>query len=263
MGFTDGRATSMGTQAQVGGRSAPSVINLAYAQGGVFWDGRAASLEEQAVGPIAKPIEMSNTHENVVARLNTIPGYREQFEHVFDSPEVTIENVGKAIATFERTIISGNAPWDRFIKGDEGALLEEARRGLDLFESKANCIRCHAGFNLTDNQFKNIGVGFDGPDPDLGRYEFTGTEGDQGRFKTPTLRALRYTAPYMHDGSEQTLEDVIEYYDRGGNPNPYLDEEMKPLELTEQEKADLLALMYAFDGEGWMVTAPIQLPAEP
>ena len=141
--------------------------------------------------------------------------------------------------------------------------LEEARRGLDLFENKANCIRCHAGFNLTDNQFKNIGVAFDGPDPDLGRYEFTGTEGDQGRFKTPTLRALRYTAPYMHDGSEKTLEDVIEYYDRGGNPNPYLDEEMKPLELTEQEKADLLALMYAFDGEGWMVTAPIQLPAEP
>ena len=130
MGFTDGRATSMGTQAQVGGRSAPSVINLAYAQGGVFWDGRAASLEEQAVGPIANPIEMSNTHENVVARLNTIPGYREQFEHVFDSPEVTIENVGKAIATFERTIISGNAPWDRFIKGDEGALLRGGPQGI-------------------------------------------------------------------------------------------------------------------------------------
>ncbi len=107
MGFTDGRATSMGTQAQVGGRSAPSVINLAYAQGGVFWDGRAASLEEQAIGPIANPIEMSNTHENVVARLNTIPGYREQFEHVFGSPEVTIEHVAKAIAAFERTIIAG------------------------------------------------------------------------------------------------------------------------------------------------------------
>ncbi len=116
MGFTDGRATSMGTQAQVGGRSAPSIINLAYAPNGVFWDGRAASLEEQAVGPIASSIEMSNTHENAVARLNTIPGYREQFEHVFGSPEVTIENVGKAIAAFERTVIAGNAPWDRFIK---------------------------------------------------------------------------------------------------------------------------------------------------
>ena len=110
---------------------------------------------------------MSNTHENVVARLNTIPGYREQFEHVFGSPEVTIENVGKAIATFERIIIAGNAPWDRFVKGEEGALSEEARRGWDLFQNKANCLPCHAGFNLTDNQFKNIGVGFDGPDPDL------------------------------------------------------------------------------------------------
>ena len=264
MGFTDGRATSMGTQAQVGGRSAPSVINLAYAQGGVFWDGRAASLEEQAIGPIANPIEMSNTHENVVARLSTIPGYREQFEHVFGSPEVTIENVGKAIATFERTIIAGNAPWDRFMKGETSALSEEATRGWELFQNKALCIRCHAGFNLTDNQFKNIGVGFDGPEPDLGRYDFTGAEGDQGRFKTPTLRALRYTGPYMHDGSEATLEDVIEYYDRGGNPNPYLDEVMMgPLELTEQDKADLLALLYAFEGEGWMVTAPIQLPEEP
>ena len=191
------------------------------------------------------------------------PGYREQFEHVFGSPEVTIENVGKAIAAFERTIIAGNAPWDRFIKGEEGALSEEARRGWDLFQNKANCIRCHAGFNLTDNQFKNIGVGFDGPNPDLGRYEFTGAEGDQGRFKTPTLRALRYTGPYMHNGSEKTLEDVIEYYNRGGNSNPYLDEEMKPLELTEQEKVDLLAVLHAFEGEGWMVTAPIQLPAEP
>lgn len=263
MGFTDGRATSMGTQAQVGGRSAPSVINLAYAQGGIFWDGRAASLEEQAIGPIANPIEMSNTHENAVARLNTIPGYREQFEHVFGSSEVTIENVGKAIAAFERTIIDGNAPWDRFIKGETGALSEEATRGWELFQNKALCISCHAGFNLTTNQFKNIGVGFDRPEPDLGRYEFTGVEGDQGRFKTPTLRALRYTAPYMHDGSEATLEDVIEYYDRGGNPNPYLDEVMTPLGLTEQEKADLLALLYAFEGEGWMVTAPIQLPEEP
>ncbi len=262
MGFTDGRETSMGAQGQVGGRSAPSVINVAYAPN-VFWDGRAASLEEQAIGPIANPIEMANTHENAVARLNSCPGYREQFAHVFGSPEVTIENVGKAIAAFERTILAGNAPWDRFINGDAGALSEEARRGWDLFQNKASCVRCHAGFNLTDNQFHNIGVGFDGPDPDLGRYEVTGVDGDQGRFKTPTLRALRYTAPYMHDGSERTLEDVIEYYNRGDNPNPYLNEQMKPLELTAQEKADLLALLDAFEGGGWMVAAPIQLPAEP
>jgi len=150
------------------------------------------------------------------------------------------------------------------LKGEAGALSEEARRGWDLFQKKANCIRCHAGFNLTDNQFHNIGVGVDRrPDPDLGRYGVTRAEGDQGRFKTPTLRALRYTAPYMHDGSEKTLADVIEYYDRGGNRNPNLDEQMKPLGLSPPEKADLLALLDAFQGEGWKVTAPIQLPAEP
>ena len=245
LGFTD-LETSIG-------RSAPSIINLAYATNGLFWDGRTSSLETQVMGRM---------HEDAITSLGTIPGYREQFEHVFGSPEVTIENVGKAIAAFERTIIAGNAPWDRFVKGEEDALSEEARRGWNLFQDKANCIRCHAGFNLTDNQFHNIGVEFDGLDPDLGRWVITGTEGDQGRFKTPTLRALRYTAPYMHDGSEKTLEDVIEYYDRGGNPNPYLDTEMRPLELTEQEKADLLVLLDAFEGEGWMVAAPSQLPSE-
>ena len=181
MGFTDGRATSMGTQAQVGGRSAPSVINLAYAPNGVFWDGRAASLEAQAIGPIANPIEMSNTHENVVARLNTIPGYQEQFAHVFGAPEVTIENVGKAIAAFERTIISGNAPWDRFIKGETGALSEEATRGWDLFQNKALCIRCHAGFNLTDNQLKKISAwDSTGPSPTWDGMSLPALKGTRG-----------------------------------------------------------------------------------
>jgi cytochrome c peroxidase len=262
MGFADGRRTSMGTRGQVGGRSAPTVINLAYATGGVFWDGRAASLEEQAKGPIQNPIEMSNTHKNVVATLNALPGYRSQFEHVFGSPEITIDNVAKAIAAFERVIISGNSPWDRFMKGDQTALSEEARRGRDLFQTKANCIRCHAGFNLTNNQFRNIGVGFDGPNPDLGRYEFTRNDGDRGRFKTPTLREITFTAPYMHDGSEPTLEGVIEYYDRGGNPNPYLDSDIEPLHLSKQEKADLLAFLHSLNGEGWKVQAPIQLPPD-
>jgi cytochrome c peroxidase len=236
------------------------VINLAYATGGVFWDGRAASLEEQAKGPIKNPIEMSNTHENAVSTLNALPGYRAQFEHVFGSPEITIDNVAKAIASFERVIISGNSRWDRFVKGDQTALSEEARRGRDLFQTKANCIRCHAGFNLTNNQFRNIGVGFDRPNPDLGRYEFTKNESDRGRFKTPTLREITFTAPYMHDGSEATLEDVIEYYDRGGNG-------IEPdhghrAYLTKQEKADLLALLHSFNGEGWKVQPPIQLPPD-
>lgn len=263
MGFTDGRPTSMGTKAQIGGRSAPSVINLAYAPNGVFWDGRAKDLEDQAKGPIQNPIEMSNTHEAAVRRLNTIPGYREQFQQVFGSADITIDNVAKAIATFERTVISGNSPWDRFLKGDQNALSDQAKRGWDIYQKKANCIACHAGFNLTDNQFHNIGVGFDKPNPDLGRYLVTKAEDDRGRFKTPTLREITYTAPYMHDGSEKTLEDVIEFYNKGGNKNPQLDERIKPLNLTAQEKADLLALLKSFNGEGWMRTAPIQLPADP
>jgi len=262
MGFTDGRRTSMGTRGQVGGRSAPTFINLAYATGGVFWDGRAASLEDQAKGPIKDPIEMSNTHEKAVATLNALPGYRAQFEHVFGSPEITIDNVAKAIAVFERVIISGNSPWDRFMKGDQTALSKEAQRGRNLFQTKANCIRCHAGFNLTNNQFRNIGVGFDRPNPDLGRYEFTRNESDRGRFKTTTLREITFTAPYMHDGSEPTLEAVINYYDRGGNQNPNLDSDIEPLHLTKQEKADLLAFLQSFNGEGWKVQAPIQLPPD-
>ncbi len=252
----------MGVRGQVGGRSAPSVINLSYAQNGVFWDGRAKSLEDQAKGPIANPIEMANTHEAVAAKLNTIPGYRDQFQQVFGSPDVTIDNVAKAIAAFERTIISGNAPWDRFMKGETTALSDSAKPGWELFQNKANCIKCHAGFNLTDNAYHNLGVGFDKPNPDLGRYEVTKAGEDRGRFKTPTLREITYTGPYMHDGSHQTLEEVIEFYNKGGVKNPQLDVEMKPLNLTAAEKADMVAFLKSLNGEGWMAKAPIALPAD-
>jgi cytochrome c peroxidase len=262
MGFTDGRPSSMGVRGQVGGRSAPSVINLAYAQNGVFWDGRAKSLEDQAKGPIANPIEMANTHEVLVQRLNTIPGYRDQFQLVFGSADITIDNVAKAIAAFERTVISGNSPWDRFMKGDATALSDSAKRGWDLFQKKANCIACHAGFNLTDNGYHNLGVGFDKSNPDLGRYAVTKAEEDRGRFKTPTLREITYTAPYMHDGSARTLEEVIDLYNKGGIKNPQLDPEMKPLNLSNQEKADLVAFLRSLNGEGWQVKPPIALPAE-
>lgn len=263
MGFTDGRPTSMGTKAQVGGRSAPTIINLAYAPNGVFWDGRAASLEEQSKGPIANPIEMSNTHDAAIGTLNGIPGYRQQFQAVFGSPEITLDNTAKAIAAFERTIISGNSPWDRFLKGDETALSESAKRGWEIYKGKANCLPCHAGFNLTDNGYRNLGVGLDKPDPDLGRFLVTNNEEDRGRFKTPTLREITYTGPYMHDGRFQTLEEVIDFYDRGGIKNPQLDPEMRPLNLTAAEKADLLALLKSFNGEGWKVTPPVSLPPSP
>ncbi len=262
MGFTDGRATSMGVKAQTGGRSAPTVINLAYATNGVFWDGRAKSLEEQALGPIANPIEMGSTHQGTMARLNGIPGYKEQFKHVFGTDDIKIEDAAKAIAAFERTIISGNSSWDRFQKGDASALSDSARLGWELFQKKAECIGCHAGFNLTDNGYHNIGVGLDKPEPDLGRYVVTKAEEDRGRFKTPTLREIIYTGPYMHDGSEKTLEDVVEFYNKGGNKNPQLDEKIKPLNLTKEEKANLVAFLKSLNGEGWQAKMPTSFPPD-
>ena len=198
----------------------------------------------------------------MVATLNGIQGYKAQFQQVFGSPEITIDNAAKAIAAFERTVISGNSPWDRFMKGDASAMSDSAKRGWNLFQNKAHCIACHAGFNLTDNNYHNLGDGLDKPQPDLGRYVVTKNEEDKGRFKTPTLREITYTGPYMHDGSLRTLEEVIDFYDKGGIKNAQLDKEMKPLHLTPAEKADLVAFLKSLNGEGWQRTAPIALPED-
>ena len=253
-GWTDQAPVSTGIDGQKGGRSAPTVINASY-NIFQFWDGRAASLEEQAVGPIENPIEMGETHENVVRKLNAISGYRDQFQAVFGT-DVTIDGIGKAIAAFERTVVSGDSPYDRYQAGDKTALGEEAVRGLALFTGKALCSQCHVGFNLSDGVFHNIGVGMDAEEPDLGRFDVTGEEKDRGAFKTPILRELTKTAPYMHDGSEATLEDVMTFYNKGGLANEWLDPKIEPLSLTEQEMADLVALMKSLDGKVQPVAAP-------
>jgi cytochrome c peroxidase len=243
------------------------IINSAFHQT-QFWDGRTPTLEEQALGPVANPVEMANRLENMIATLNTIPGYRQQFLAIFGSEEITEENVGKAIATFERVIQSGNSPWDRYTVGrDETAVSEAAKRGHELHMGKAGCSQCHVGVNFTDAPFglyHNIGVGMDAEEPDLGRYVVTGEEADKGAFKTPTLRDVALTAPYMHDGSQATLEEVLEFYDVGGHPNEWLDPKMRPLNLTEEEEADLIAFMEALTGEvpEWSKRAP-KLPPTP
>ncbi len=258
-GFTDQAAVSTGIDGQKGGRSAPTVINTGFIHF-QFWDGRAPSLEEQAKGPIENPIEMGTTHEAVVEKLSKVEGYKPLFNAAFGSEEVTIDRIAMAIASFERTVLSGNSAWDRYVYNrDESALSESARRGLELFEGKALCTRCHVGFNLTDSLFHNLGVGMDAEEPDLGRYVVTKQEKDKGAFKTPTLRDISKTAPYMHDGSVATLEEVIELYDRGGEPNEWLDPKMEKLGLTDQEKADLLAFMLSLDGD-WKIAAPEKLP---
>lgn len=264
--FADGEPFSTGIGGQKGGRSAPTVINRAYSTL-QFWDGRAASLEEQAKGPIANPIEMTSdktadeAHEACVKRLRAVPGYVQRFDKVFGPGQLNIDTVAKAIATFERTVYSGNAPFDKYNAGDKKAMSESQIRGMNVFFNKAACDSCHIGFNFTDGSYVNIGIGMDKPKPDLGRYEISKKEEDKGAFKTPTLREIDRTGPYMHDGSLKTLEDVVEHYDKGGIKNQWLDQRMKPLKLTAQEKKDLVAFMKALSGEGWQdKTAPKEFP---
>jgi len=254
-GWTDQAPVSTGIKGQKGGISAPTVLNSAY-MGLQFWDGRAASLEEQAKGPIENPVEMGSTHKLTVDRLKTIKGYAPLFKKAFGDEEIDIERVAKAIATFERTVLTGNAPYDKWQAGDKKAMSASDVRGFNLFHGKANCAICHDGFNFSNSDFHNIGVGMQAKEPNVGRYAQTKNENHIGAFKTPTLRNLKYTAPYMHDGSEATLETVVEYYNKGGFANPHLDGRMKPLGLTEQEKKDLVAFMNALNGDPVAVKFP-------
>ena len=240
-GWSDGRATSKGVDGQVGNRNAPTIINAAFNRF-QFWDGRAATLEEQALGPIENPIEMNHPIAACVEKLNEIEGYKKQFNEIFGS-DVTKETLAKAIAAYERTILSGNAPYDRYKAGDESALSESAVRGMKLFFGTANCSACHSGPHFTDFAFHNVGVGMDSENPDKGRFEISGLGGDTGAFKTPTLREIARTGPYMHDGSMKTLEEIIKHYNEGGTPNEFLDEEIFELDLSDQDQADLIAFL--------------------
>ncbi len=259
-GWTDNLPVSVGVGGKKGGRSAPTIINRVFSEA-QFWDGRAPSLEAQAVGPIANPIEMNLPHAEAVKKISDIAGYKPLFKAAFKDETVTIERIGKAIASFERTIVSGNSPFDKFEAGDKTALSESAQRGRELFRDpvKGRCSICHAGANFTDEKFHNLGVGADQPDwqkNHAGQMDHTKKPEDLGKYKTPTLRNIADTAPYMHDGSEATLEAAVEFYVKGGIKNPNLDPEMKPLELTDQEKADLVEYLKALSGEVTKVTPP-------
>ncbi|MEM7315356.1 MAG: cytochrome c peroxidase [Planctomycetota bacterium] len=272
-GFGKHTQFGVGIEKQEGNRNSPVSYNR-IVSGPQFWDGRADSLEAQAIGPIENPIEMGNTHENCVATLKGIEGYVAQFDKIFPGEGVTIENVGKAIATFERTIVTGPTKYDylEVVKstesqwGDEIEELEEEDperfslyemakemteeldegivRGRDLFFSeKSNCTACHAGANFTDEKYHNLGVGMEAAEPDVGRFSETKKPEDTGAFKTPTVRNVATSAPYMHDGSQKTLEEVVEWYAKGGHANEHLSDKVKKLELTDQDKNDLVVFM--------------------
>jgi cytochrome c peroxidase len=257
-GFADPNQTSVGVGGQRGGRQSPTVYNTAFNLF-QFWDGRAGSLEEQAIGPIHNPVEMAETHDNVVPKIGKIKGYQELFQKVFGTG-VSLQGIAEAIAAFERTIISTNSSFDKFVLGDPQAMGEDAQRGMAVFKGKGRCILCHNDSNFTDNQFHNTGVPQVGPmEEDLGRYEVTRRDADKGAFKTPTLRSIIETAPYMHDGAFTTLEEVVDFYDKGGNANPNLDRRIKPLALSPQEKTDLIAFLKALTGE----PIPFEFPKLP
>jgi len=257
-GFADPKQTSVGVEGVRGGRQSPTVYNTAY-NAMQFWDGRVNSLEEQAIGPIHNLVEMAETHEAVIPKIGKIPGYQELFLKVFGTG-VSLQGVAEAIAAYERTIISRDSAFDKFVMGNKEAMDESAQRGLALFKGKARCILCHNGPNFTDNQFHNLGVPQVGPlEEDLGRYAVTLREKDKGAFKTPTLRSIIETAPYMHDGVFETLEEVVDFLDKGGNDNPQLSPLMKPLGLTSEEKTDLIAFLHALTGE----PIPFEFPELP
>jgi len=259
--FTDGMPVSTGIRGQKGGRSAPVSFNRVFSSV-QFWDGRAATLEEQSVGPFTNPIEHGFVkHDIMIAKMKKIPGYQMLFMQAFGE-DITIGNVGKAIASFQRTVLSGNSPADRFDQGQEaGAISEAAQRGLLLFREKARCTKCHSGFNFTDEKFHNLGLGWDDNKVDLGRYMVTKNAEDIGAFKTPTLREIARSAPYTHDGRFKTLEEVVNFYNKGGVKNPHQDPLIIPLELTVQEKHDLVEFLHTLNGEGWQqAIAPKAFP---
>jgi cytochrome c peroxidase len=204
---------------------------------------------------------MGNTQEAIVARLGKFQGYRLMFAQAFGNQEVTIDRVAMAIACFERTLLSGNAPYDRYKRGNKSALTAAQVRGMSVFFDKAGCDRCHEGSNFTLNAYANIGIGTDRPEPDVGRYALTHDPRDWAVFKTPTLREIEHTAPYMHDGSLKSLGEVVEFYNKGGIPNKNLDTNIRPLHLSDQQKQDLVAFLKSLSGEGWQsVKAPEKFP---
>ena len=280
-GFTTHTPASRGVGNQIGKRNAPSILNSMFYKS-MFWDGRAATLEEQALLPILNPVEMGQKDpKDVVAKLAAVPEFVEAFQKVFGRPP-NWEDMGKALAAFERTRLSTEAPFDRFLRGDAKALNASQNRGWTLFTGKAHCGNCHtydpALSLFGDNKFHNTGVAARKQDfnqlakravesaaagnkaeidklaletdySELGRFLVTQKREDVGAFKTPFLRDVLLSGPYMHDGSLETLWDVVEFFNRGGERNPFLDSEMKPLNLTANEVEDLVNFLSALTSD--------------
>jgi cytochrome c peroxidase len=251
-GWGDGLSLGVGQGMMTLGRRSPSIVNAAW--GEVFmWDGRAASLEEQALGPIQSPAEMNMPIELLMNRLASISGYERLFAAAFPGEGITPKTLANAIATYERTVVSDRAPFDDWIDGGERAISEDAKRGFVVFNTKGRCASCHEGWNFSNEGFHDIGLA----SPDVGRGQFLkNVTKMQHAFKTPGLREITNRGPYMHDGSIGTLEDVVEHYDRGGTDRPSRSDLVSPLGLTVQEKTDLVAFLKTLTSKSNPTTVP-------
>jgi len=252
LGWSDGQPTAIGNGMTILKRSTPSIVNVAFNKL-QMWDGRFASLEEQAVGPMQAPGEMNGSMDQILAKLQAMPGYVRAFEKAYPGEGITKQTLAKAVASFERTVISKNSAFDAWIHGNQTAISPSAQRGFDLFVGKASCALCHSGPNFTDAGFHNVGLK---NNTDEGRYAKTLIKILQGASKTPTLRDIALTAPYMHNGAYRTLDEVVDHYNRGGDDKENLDPNIKPLGLTEQEKEDLVQFMKTLSGKQVAVTLP-------
>ncbi|MNR87076.1 Cytochrome c551 peroxidase precursor [compost metagenome] len=253
LAWADGRAKGVGYQGKELSRNVPSLLNAAYYVG-FFHDGRAGTLEEQALGPLFNPDEMNATASQVVSTLTGIPEYRARFQEAFGT-EPSVETLGKALAAFERTLISKDSAFDRWVSGEEGALSPQAKRGLDLFTGKADCTACHKGPNFSDDKFHNIGVPGSGT-RDKGRFEVTRDPDDLGAFKTPSLRNVALTAPYMHNGSIKTLHEAVKHYEEVDLDFPNLDPLIDHWGLTDEEIDAVVAFLESLTGKPPKVEAP-------
>lgn len=273
LGWTDNIMHSFGHDRQTGNRNAMSVLNSGYASK-LFWDGRAESLEAQALGPIENPVEMNLHLDVAVDRIKSVEGYKALFKAAFGDEEVNKERISKAIATYERTIVSSSTPFDRFIDGDKTALTDQQIQGLHLFRTKARCINCHNGGYFSDNQFRNDGLAYIGNKrfEDLGRYEHTKKPEDLGKFRVPSLREIMRTQPWMHNGSFTPFIDILTFYNSGNGSqaleakqivtidgkqyNVKKDPILQPLNLTREEMEAIEQFMYALSSKPNRVNIP-------
>lgn len=253
--FSGTTAFSPGVNGRLTGRHTPTLINRAFGKS-QFFDGRAPTIEAQIVIPLTNPNEMGMTVDKAVAAIAGIRGYAPLFAAAFGDPAVTFDRITKSIATFERTILSGNSRYDRFNAGDKNALTKEEKDGLEFFNGKGECAECHSGPDFTNEKFENLGIGMDRRPIDPGREDVTHKHGDLGKFKTPTLRDLASRGPYMHDGRFQTLDQVLDFYAQGGIQNPNVDTRLLQFYMDDKTKAELLAFLNSLNGEGWQQIKP-------